>query len=131
MFLPDRIICPQAGVFLLWPFISAVCALSQGAVKTLIRSQELGIKMNKRESITQYLKIKQSTKVKIPASQFTNCVSECIPACAHARPLQSCLAFCDPVGCSPPSSSVHGILQARILEWITMPSSRGSSRPRD
>ena len=33
--------------------------------------------------------------------------------------------------CSPPGSSVHGILQERILEWIAMPSSRGSSRPRD
>ena len=33
--------------------------------------------------------------------------------------------------CSPPGSSVHGILQARILEWAAMPSSRGSSRPRD
>ena len=33
--------------------------------------------------------------------------------------------------CSPPGSSVHGILQARILEWVDMPSSRGSSQPRD
>ena len=39
--------------------------------------------------------------------------------------------FCDPVDCSPSGSSVHGNLQARILEWIAMPSSRGSSRPRD
>ena len=44
---------------------------------------------------------------------------------------QSCLTLCDPVDCSPPGSSVHGILQARILEWVAMPSSRGSSRPRD
>ena len=33
--------------------------------------------------------------------------------------------LCDPIDCSPPGSSVHGILQARILKWITMPSSRG------
>ena len=39
--------------------------------------------------------------------------------------------FCDPIDCSPPGSSVHGILQARRLEWVAMPSSRGSSRPRD
>ena len=38
---------------------------------------------------------------------------------------------CDPLDCSPPGSSVHGILQARILEWVAMPSSRGSSSPRD
>ena len=44
---------------------------------------------------------------------------------------QSCLTLCDPVDCNPPGSSVHGILQARILEWVAMPSSRGSSRPRD
>ena len=35
------------------------------------------------------------------------------------------------MGCSPAGSSVHGILQARLLEWVTMPSSRGSSQPRD
>ena len=40
------------------------------------------------------------------------------------------LTLCDPVDCSPPASSVHGILQARILEWVAMPSSRGSSQPR-
>jgi len=44
---------------------------------------------------------------------------------------QSCLTLCDPMDCSPPGSSVHGILQARILEWVAMPSSTGSSRPRD
>ena len=44
---------------------------------------------------------------------------------------QSCLTLCDPVDCSLPGSSVHGILQARILEWVALSSSRGSSRPRD
>ena len=44
---------------------------------------------------------------------------------------QSCLTLCDPVDCSPPGSSIHGILQARILEWVTISFSRGSSRPRD
>ena len=49
----------------------------------------------------------------------------------HAKSLQSCLILCDPMGCSRPGSFVHGILQARILEWGAMPSSRGSSQPRD
>ena len=40
---------------------------------------------------------------------------------------QSCLTFCDPMDCSPPGSFVHGILQARILEWIAIPFFRGSS----
>ena len=43
---------------------------------------------------------------------------------------QSCLILCDPMDCSPPGSSIHGILQARILEWIAMPCFRGSSQPR-
>ena len=43
--------------------------------------------------------------------------------------LQSCLTLCNPMDCSPPGSSVHGVLQARTLEWVAMPSSRGSSNP--
>ena len=43
----------------------------------------------------------------------------------------SCPTHCDPMDCSPPGSSVHGILQARILDWVAMPSSRASSQPRD
>ena len=44
---------------------------------------------------------------------------------------QMCPTLCDPMDCNPPSSSVHGILQARILEWVAFPFSRGSSQPRD
>ena len=51
--------------------------------------------------------------------------------CRRARSLQSCLTLCDPMDYSPPGSSVHGILQARILEWVAMLSSRGYSRARD
>ena len=51
--------------------------------------------------------------------------------CTHVHSLQSCLTLGDPVDCSPPSSSVLGILQARILEWAAMPSSKGSSGSRD
>ena len=43
---------------------------------------------------------------------------------------QSCLTLCDPTDCGLPGSSVHGILQARVLEWVVIPFSRGSSRPR-
>ena len=43
----------------------------------------------------------------------------------YAQSLQSCPTLCNPMNCSPPGSSVHGILQARILEWVTRPSSRG------
>ena len=44
---------------------------------------------------------------------------------------QSCPALPDPTDCSLPGSSVHGILQARILEWVAIPFSRGSSQPRN
>ena len=45
--------------------------------------------------------------------------------------VQLCLIFCDSMDYSPPGSSVHGILQARILEWVAIPFSRGSSQPKD
>ena len=51
--------------------------------------------------------------------------------CMHARSLQSCLTLCNLTDCSPPGSSVHGILQARILEWVAVPPSRRSSLLRD
>ena len=49
----------------------------------------------------------------------------------YAKLLKSCLTLCDPINSSLPGSSVTGILQTRILEWVAMPSSRGSSQPRD
>ena len=54
---------------------------------------------------------------------FLLCVSMCVLVA------QSCLTLCNPIDCSPPGSSVHGILQARLLEWVPMPSSRESSPP--
>ena len=49
--------------------------------------------------------------------------------CVHTKSLPWCLMLCNAMDCSPPGSSVHGILQAKILEWVAMPSSRGSSQP--
>ena len=54
-----------------------------------------------------------------------------LSVCVHAKSLQSCLTLCDLVNCSPPGSSVPGILQARILEWVAMHSFRGPSQSRD
>ena len=50
---------------------------------------------------------------------------------SESEAAQSCPALFDPMGCSPPGSSVHGIFQARVLEWTAISFSRGSSRPRD
>ena len=56
------------------------------------------------------------------ASRYTH--AKCLAA-------QSCLTLCDPMDCSPPGSSVHGTSQARLLEWVVIFFSRGSSQPRD
>ena len=56
--------------------------------------------------------------------------SVCVCVCVHLVG-QSCLNLCDPKDCSPAGSSVHGISQTGILEWVAISSSRGSSRPRD
>ena len=55
----------------------------------------------------------------------------CLRGGMHVQSLQSCPILCDPMNCHMPGSSVHGILQARILEWVAMPSSRGSSQNGD
>ena len=60
----------------------------------------------------------QREKVEIPCTRVS----------AHAL---SRVRLCHPMDCSPPGSSAHGILQARILEWVAISSSRGSSQPRD
>ena len=57
--------------------------------------------------------------------------ADILMCCMHAQSLQSCPTLCDPMDCSPPGSSVHRILQSRILKGVAMPSSRGSSQPRD
>ena len=44
---------------------------------------------------------------------------------------QSCLILCNPMDYSPPGSSVHGIFQARMLEWVAIPFSKGSSQPKN
>ena len=63
----------------------------------------------------------QLTESRPAPSQWSTC----------AKSLQSCLTFCGSMDRSLPGSSVHGILQTKILEWVAMPSSRGSSWPRD
>ena len=55
----------------------------------------------------------------------TACMQACVICCF------TCPTLCDPMAYSPPGSSVHGILQRRILEWVAMPSFRGSSGPKD
>ena len=69
-------------------------------------------------------KIAESTLIMYHASKIINFVS-------GSEVTQLCLTLCDPMDCSPPVSSIHGILQARLLGWIAVFFSRGSSWPKD
>ena len=74
--------------------------------------------------------------VRLPLCSVRPQTSPCLPSlvrgsCVRAKLLQSDSTLCDPVDCSPPGSSVHGILLARILEWVATSFSRGYFRPRD
>ena len=75
----------------------------------------------------------QSSRISLPSGLWSWChnlaLFSTIP-CVHAS-LQSCPTLCDAMDCSPPGSFVHGVLQVRIVDWIAMPSFRGSSWSRD
>ena len=58
---------------------------------------------------------------------FRKPVSHLYDVCVRAKSLQSYSTLCDPMDCSPPGSFVHGIFLARMLEWVAISSSRGSS----
>ena len=61
-------------------------------------------------------------------AMYQNLAQHCEPTMhVYTKSLQSYLTLCSPMDYNQPGSSVHGILQARILEWVAMPSSRGSS----
>ena len=77
-------------------------------------------------------------------NNFLKCFSKCfcliteIHACMYkynwqneSEVTQSCPTLCEPMDCSLPGSSVHGVFQARVLEWVAISLSRASSRPRD
>ena len=63
------------------------------------------------------------------ATELTECIKK--ERKKDSEVAHSCPTLCNPIDCSPPGSSVHGILQARILEWVAVSFSRGSSQPRD
>ena len=72
-------------------------------------------------------------------TRCTNCLLGCLfiitmpcnQSESESEVTQSCLTLHDPMDCSPPGFSVHGILQATVLEWVAISFSRGSSQPRD
>ena len=85
-------------------------------------------------SVSQAFRLTMNFITGLPGSpackwQIMVLLSHCNCVCMLVA--QLCPTLCDPMDCSPPGSSVHGILQARILEWIAIPFSRGSSWSRD
>ena len=89
--------------------------------------------INSNTSIAQVTEYKSNTYQLCDLGQVTSPLWASVASAAKRNKLvaQSYLTLCDPVDCSPSGSSVHGILQARILQWVAIPFSRGSSRPRD
>ena len=74
----------------------------------------------------RFINVTESQK---PSHTHKTCVTHCCAVLCLAA--QSCPTLCNPMDYSPPVSSVHGILQARILEWVAVLFSRGSFQPRD
>ena len=83
------------------------------------RINEMGICILKTVSLLLKFKGKDTDKIQINRWAYKT-----YQLCVYAQSLQSCLILCNPVDCSLPGSSVHGVLQARILEWIAISYSR-------
>ena len=65
----------------------------------------------------------------IQQSLTQHCQSTLCCGCYYCFVARSCPTLCNPMDCSPPGSSVHGIFQARILEWVAISFSKGPSQP--
>ena len=80
-------------------------------------------------TIKHCIQILRNLKLKMEEGLWILLFTLCVCMCVKSPQLHPTL--CHPMNCSPPGSSVHGILPARPLEWVAMPSSRGSPQPRD
>ena len=76
-----------------------------------------------KDKVTRVAEVIWKRRIKESVHLILRLIKKCVA--------QSCLILCDPVDYGPPGSSVRGILQARILEWEAIPSSKGSSHPRN
>ena len=93
---------------------------------------------SRQKSLFQSLSLKQVYLYTLKVAAYGSCFHSVyiqmlieIQSFGCAKSLQSCLTLCDSMDCSLPGSSVPGLLQSRILEWVAIPSSSGSSQPRD
>ena len=98
-------------------------------------TETCSLKKNKTQNMLNQEQLSSERCELVVTSQFTKetySLQGAKTACLlHAKSLQSCLTSCNPMDCGPPGSLVHGILQARVLEWVAVPSSMGSSPPWD
>ena len=94
-------------------------------LRNLYAGQEPTVRV--ADGATDWFKIGKGVQGSTLSLYIFNLSVECI----CAKSLQLCLTLFDPMVCSPPGSSLHGILQAGILEWVSMPFCRGSSWPRE
>ena len=88
-------------------------------------------RLNWTEWLTLEWRIKSQHFLRSPEKKPSILIKHARISCMCAKSLQSCLTLWDPIDCSLPGSSVHGILQARLLEWVVTPSFRESFRPKD
>ena len=89
--------------------------------------KELLFRISKGYQQIHYITTIKGTKVQTTQLYIIIVYYYLMYACIRAQSLQSCLTLCNPMEYSLSSPSEHGVLQARILEWVAMPSSRGSS----
>ena len=117
----EEAVCLDLGFFLLLPLDLEFSSISTGPDVRWSLLQLGGV----------YLKFKSLTFVCRLGSEEDLVLSlprrfkHSLCSCVRTKSLQSCLTLWDHMVCSLPGSSVHGILQARILEWVAMPSCRG------
>ena len=113
-------------------------ALGRGSSETMPHSEKflsaLYLKFRKRMEVFVTVVVQPHSRVWL--CDPTDCSSPGFPVPSptpesESEVAQPCPTLCYPVNCSPPGSSVHGIFQARILEWVAISFSRGSSQPRD
>ena len=121
--LRGRCTCPGAGR----PYPDDVTVLTRPALAQFLL---LGACLSPSLP-TGGFKVSPRVILKLIEAGWNNIYSIIKLLCMHAKSLQSCPTLCKPMDYSPPGSSVHGILQARKLEWVAMPSSRRSSWLRD
>ena len=87
--------------------------------------------LEERREIIEYTHVSGLLTIKKQREDKTQ-NNDCLPVgYSESEVTQSCPTLCDPMDCSLPGSSVHGIFQARILEWVAISFSRRSSIPRD